>query len=182
MKTKTNTSRRLTASIVAVVALAICFCITTFALIYASVTVENNIFSTGLVKINLNDGKPVIEEGEFLFEPGMTVKKDFFLENLSSDAVYYRLYFDDVEGGLADVLEITIAEGDKVLYTGNANDLSKENVSAADTPMEIGERKDLTVWFHFPETAGNSKMDLSLSFDICADAVQTRNNPDHLFD
>ena len=34
-------------------------------------------FSTGEVAINLNDSKPVISEHEFIFEPGMTVKKGF---------------------------------------------------------------------------------------------------------
>lgn len=78
-----TTSKKLTASIVTVIVLAICLCITTFALIWATVSVENNLFHTGIVKINLNDGKPVIEEHEFLFEPGMTVKKDYYL-NCSS--------------------------------------------------------------------------------------------------
>lgn len=84
-----TTSKKLTASVVTVFVLAICLCITTFALIWATVSVENNLFHTGIVKINLNDGKPVIEEHEFLFEPGMTVKKDFFIENQSTWDVYY---------------------------------------------------------------------------------------------
>ena len=64
---------------VIIIVLAFCLCITTFALVYASVSVGNNLFHTGEVKINLNDGKPVIREHEFLFEPGMTVVKDFFI-------------------------------------------------------------------------------------------------------
>ena len=68
-----KTAKKLTGGIVAIVILALCLCITTFALVYASVSVNNNIFHTGEVKINLNNGKPVIQEHEFLFEPGMTV-------------------------------------------------------------------------------------------------------------
>ena len=116
-----KTAKRLTGGIIAIVALAVCLCITTFALVYASVSVENNLFHTGKVKINLNDGKPVIREHEFIFEPGMTVKKDFFIENDSSWDVYYRIYLENVSGGLADVLEITVKDGDRAMYSGTAS-------------------------------------------------------------
>ena len=99
-----------------IVVLAVCLCITTFALVYSTVAVDNNLFQTGEIRVNLNDGKPVIEEDEFLFEPGMTVEKDFFLENQGTWDVYYKLYLDNVEGGLADVLDVAIRDGDTVLY------------------------------------------------------------------
>ena len=104
MNSNSKTSKKLAGSIIAVIALALCLCITTFALIWATISVENNLFHTGSVKINLNDGKPVIAEHEFLFEPGMTVKKEFFIENKSTCDVYYKLYFNNVSGGLADVI------------------------------------------------------------------------------
>lgn len=65
-----KTAKRLTGGIIAIVALAVCLCITTFALVYASVSVENNLFHTGKVKINLNDGKPV--------SPIFTIKNNTF--------------------------------------------------------------------------------------------------------
>lgn len=43
-----TTSKKLTASVVTVFVLAICLCITTFALIWATVSVENNLFHTGM--------------------------------------------------------------------------------------------------------------------------------------
>lgn len=176
-----TTSQKLKASIVTVIVLAICLCITTFALIWATVSVENNLFHTGIVRINLNDGRPVIEEHEFIFEPGMTVKKDFFIENESTWDVYYKLYFTDVEGGLADVLEITVKDGNKVLYSGKASDLTKENAGAANDVLKLNERRELTAYFHFPEEAGNSTQNLVLTFSMNADAVQTKNNPNKLF-
>lgn len=176
-----TTSKKLTASIVTVIVLAVCLCITTFALVWATVSVENNLFQTGEVKINLNDGQPVIEEHEFLFEPGMTVKKDFFIENQSTWDVYYKLYFTDVEGGLADVLDITVKDGDRTLYQGKASDLTRENVGAANDILKLNERRELTVYFHFPEGAGNSTQNLSLAFSMSADAVQTKNNPNKVF-
>ncbi len=182
MKNNSTTSKKLTASVTAVVVLAVCLCITTFALVWATVSVEGNLFHTGTVKINLNDGRPVVEEHEFLFEPGMTVKKDFFIENQSTWDVYYKLYFADVEGGLANVLEITVKDGDKVLYSGKAANLTKENVGAADDVLKLNERRNLTVYFHFPEGVGNNTQNLVLTFSMKVDAVQTKNNPNRVFD
>ena len=182
MKQNSSTSKKLTASVATVILLAVCLCITTFALVWATVSVDNNLFHTGTVKINLNDGKPVIEEHEFLFEPGMTVKKDFFIENQSTWDVYYKLYFDDIEGGLADVLDVSICCGDAVLFEGKANELTKENVGAADDVLKLNERRELSVYFHFPEEAVNSAQHLMLTFSMKADAVQTKNNPNKLFD
>ena len=182
MANENRTAKKLTASVAAIIVLAICLCITTFALVYSAVAVENNLFQTGTVKINLNDGKPVIEEHEFLFEPGATVEKDFFIENQSTWDVYYKLYLDDVEGGLSDVLEVSVRDGDTVLYRGKTAELTRENAGAADDILKLNERRDLTISFHFPEEAGNAAQNRYLSFVLKADAVQTKNNPDRLFD
>ena len=179
---ETKTAKRLTGGIIAIIALAVCLCITTFALVYASVSVENNLFHTGEVKINLNDGKPVIREHEFLFEPGMTVVKSFFVENDSTWDVYYRLYLDNVSGGLADVLTVTVKDGDKALCTGTAGQLTRENVTAAEDILPVGQRRNLTVTFHYPENGGNESENLDLLFTLCAEATQTKNNPNKLFE
>lgn len=179
---KPETAKKLAGSIVAIVLLAVCLCITTFALVYSTVAVEDNLFQTGEIKINLNDGKPVIEEHEFLFEPGMTVEKDFFLENEGTWDVYYKLYLDNVEGGLAELLEVSVRDGDTVLYRGKAAELTRENAGAADDILKLNERRELTISFHFPEETGNSGQTLYLSFVLKADAVQTKNNPNRLFD
>ena len=177
-----KTAKKLAGGIVVVVLLAVCLVITTLALIFANVSLQNNTFHTGEVKINLNDGKPVISEDEFIFEPGMTVEKDFFIENESTWDVYYKVYFDDIVGGLADVLTVTIKDGEKTLYTGTASELTKQNVAAADDTLKPGQRKDLTVYFHFPEEKTNETQNLNLSFTICAQATQTKNNPDKEFE
>lgn len=177
-----STAKKLTGRIIAIIVLAICLCITTFALVWASVSVENNLFHTGTVEINLNDGKPVIHENEFIFEPGMTVKKDFFIENNSTWSVYYKLYFDNISGGLADVLEVSIKDGEKILYTGTASELTRQNVIATDDISQMKEKKTLTVVFYFPEDKGNSTQNLDLNFTMCADATQTKNNPNRFFD
>ena len=104
--TERKTRSRLTGGIIAVIVLAVCLVVTTVALAYSIASVRDNTFATGGIRINLNDGEPVIRPDEFLFEPGMTVKKDFFIENDSTGTVYYRLYFAGVSGDLADVLEV----------------------------------------------------------------------------
>ena len=179
---ESKTTKKLTASVVAIIILAVCLCITTFALVYSTISVNNNLFQTGTIKVNLNDGKPVIEENEFLFEPGMTVKKDFFLENQGTWDVYYKLYLDNVDGGLADVLDVSILNGDTVLYSGKATELKKEQIGAANDLLKLNERRELTITFHYPKEVGNSGQNQSLSFDLKADAVQAKNNPQKQFD
>ena len=176
-----KTQRRLTASVVAVILLVLCFCITTYALMMPNVSVPDNTFHTGTVKINLNDDIPVIEEHEFLFEPGMTVKKDFFIENQGTGDVYYKIYLSEVSGGLSDSVVITVLEGDRELVSGTAEQLNRMNVGAAENALAVGERRTLSLCFRFPENAGNSEENMNLYFSVCADAVQTKNNPDRLF-
>lgn len=179
--TDSQTARKLTGGLVAVVVLAVCLCITTFALVWASVSIENDLFHTGSVEIDLNGGAPVIHENEFLFEPGMTVRKDFFIQNNSTCSVYYKLYVDNLSGGLADVLELCIQDGDTVLYRGTVCDLTRNGVSAADDVLQIGQKKTLTAVFYFPTDKGGAAGGADLTFTLCADATQTKNNPNRLF-
>ncbi len=173
---------RLSSSIVAIVFLAACLCITTLTLIHATLTTNGNIFSTGEVRINLNGGETIIREDEFLFESGAKVEKDFYVENQGTCGVWYRLFFDNVEGGLGEVLDVEILDEDKVLASGKMFELTREKVSAYDEPLESGEKKILTISFHLPEDVGNEAMNQFLIFDFGAEAVQTRNNPDKKFD
>ena len=182
MNNRSNVAKKLTLSIAVAVILACLLCVTTYALFYATVTVEGNYFKTGIISIDLNGGEPVIEEDEYLFEPGMTVEKNFYIQNQSTWAVYYKIYLDNVEGGLADILEITVLDGDKVLYEGNAASLTRQNVIAADDLLLIGERRDLTIRFYYPKDSTNLSQNWELKFDLCADAVQEKNNPDKEFD
>jgi len=177
-----NTEKRLTGGIILIIVLSICLSVTTGALVYATITIEYNVFFTGIVDINLNDGKPVIDEHEFLFEPGMRVVKNFFLESKSTGDVYYKIYFADVTGGLADVLQITVRSGDTVLYQGTAKELLRENVSAADDILRPNEIRNLTMEFYFPPEKGNAAQNQMLSVELRADATQTKNNPGKLFD
>lgn len=181
MNDNTKTARRLKKSVAAIVILGVCLALTTAALVMEAVSVNGNLFQTGGVKIDLNGGKPIIEEHEFLFEPGMTVKKDFYIKNESTRDVYYKLYMTDISGGLSDVLQITIKSGTKTLYKGSAHDLTEENAVAAGNILRRTEKRNLQMIFYFPPAAGNAAQDKTLSFDLKASAVQVKNNPEKAF-
>ena len=87
-----------------------------------------------------------------------------------------------MSGGLADVLTVTVMDGDETLYAGSVAGLTRENVSAAKDALGIGQRRNLTVYFSFPEESGNEMQKNDLTFTVCAEATQTKNNPDRLFD
>ena len=185
---KNNIQRRLTINLVTIIILAICLCITTFALV-SSMWVRNNTFDTGKVDITLtgqySDTDQIIKESDFLFEPGMTVERPAFVTNNSSDPVYCKLFFKDISGDLADILEITIKDGTNVLYQGKASNLTGENNGTdADskkyaldtTKIAINATKEYTVIFHYPKNEGNNGQGKCLEFTMVAEAVQTKNN------
>ncbi len=178
-----KSNRKIKISFITIIIIAICLCVTTYAYVLSQIKVEDNYFQTGEVKINLNDGKEVISEDEYLFEPGVTVEKEFFIKNESSYSVYYKIYFSDVKGGLATILEITILdEQDDIVYQGTASELTKDKVDALDDTLEVNETRNFKIIFHYPKDKGNETMNQQLSFRLEALATQTKNNPDKEFE
>lgn len=125
--------------------------------------------------LNLNDGKAVIERHEQFFQPGTTVEKSFFIENTGSRDVSYRLYLDQIHGGLADILVVTIFHGDALLYEGTAQGLSAQNAPAIDNYLPGNTRIDLTIRFYLPEGIPREKENAALSFYLCAEAFSITN-------
>ncbi|WP_417344622.1 hypothetical protein [Gemmiger sp.] len=162
--------------------LAAVLAVVTCAVGLTRVQVPQNRFTTGTVAIDLNGGKPILTEDEYLFEPGMTVNKDFTLSNTGTADVYYKLYFRDVSGELADVLEVTLTDGSDVLYTGTLAGLTRSTAATAPAVLAVGQARTLQASFHCPENTGNTAQQARMSFVLCADAVQTKNNPTGLFD
>lgn len=194
MRNKSKTAKRLTGSIILIVVLALCLCLTTLAIVYdAMVSVENNIFTTGRVEINLNDGKAVYpEEMPLQVEPGATDQNEFFLKSEGTVSAYYRLYFSfnfDTENGeltqkglaekkLAENLDVKICKkGEKTpLYESKMIDFVKENAKAAEDVLDGDETQWFDIFVTLPESCKDDTMALTLTFNIHADAVQTKNN------
>lgn len=178
-----NKTKKLSVSLTVLILLIVGLCTTSLALAYTVIKMENNRFQTGRIEIDLNNGEPVITADEFLFEPGMTVEKPFYIQNNGTWDVYYKLYFAQIDGDLGDILDVTILnEEDVTLIAGKLSALTKGNVSALEDVLEVHERKDLTIRFHFPEESGNAQQSGSLTFELSAIAVQTKNNPDKEFE
>lgn len=153
----------------------------TFAVAYVAVRVDNNIYRTGEVKINLNDGNPIIGESEFLFEPGATLKKEFFVENQSTWSVWYKIYLENVSGELADAIRVKLTDGDDVLFEGTMRELS-DGSNASNRELKVLEKRTLTIYLTCMDDVGNVMQGQSVSFDIKAVCVQTKNNPDRKFE
>lgn len=153
-KTKSNATRRLGINIMTIVALAVCLCITTYALV-SSVLVKNNTFNTGIVDIELNGGEQIIGPGQdeadskegalysvpLNTEPGMTITKRFYIENNSTCDIWYKLYFvlEKDTGNLADILDV------RIYVEGNEKKADALTADAARSLTEIysGSFKDL---------------------------------------
>lgn len=177
--TEKITSRRWLGSAAVTVLLALGLMVTTLAIALSVAERPDDIFSTGVIQLNLNDSQPVITEGEYLFEPGMTVRKSFFLENEGAEC-WYKLYFADIHGSLAASLEVTVSDGSAVLFSGKLSDLTRERAEIAGSlppAGTAGSRRDMAIAFHLSEDAGNGAQGGTLSFDLCADGTQVRNNP-----
>ena len=84
---RTDTRRRWLSSALLTILLTLGLIVTSVAITISSVEVPRNIFTTGQVKLNLNDKQAVIMPNEYLFEPGMTVVKDFFWTLPSKTAI-----------------------------------------------------------------------------------------------
>ena len=162
--------------------LVACLIISSLSLAYSNVLTDSVLYSTGL-KLNFNDGKPVVDEnvGLDFSAPGETTVSTFFLENQSDEDVYYRLYFTDVRGELAAVMEVEIYLGDRLLYSGRMSEMERENTVAADDILKLRDHRDFTIFFNIADDAGNEYQGTSVTFRLAAEVTQVRDNPDKQF-
>ena len=173
--------KKLQINVVTLILLCLGLCITSFALSYTVIKIENNFFRTGEIKINLNDGKAIINENDHLFEPGMTVEKNFFIKNNGAEAIYYKLNFTGVSGELSKAIVVTILDANRLeLVSGKVYEF--ENDKELIGSLSGYEKQDLIARFHFPENEGNEYKGASLQFKMSAIAVQTKNNPNKDFE
>lgn len=173
--------KKLTVMIVTVVLLSLGLAITSFALASSIAQVRNNRFAMSMgVELTINDGKPVVDVTDMVYEPGGTYVSEFPIANLGTFDVWYRVYFTDVNGALKDYITVTIKEADgTVLCKGTMSELSSDKVAVSS--LAAGEKKTLTIEFYFSSEAGNAAQGQSVSFNITANATQKQNNPNKDF-
>ena len=163
-------------------ALGVMLALTTLALVTSFVRKEDNLFETGQVKIELNGGQTIFNGEDMNLEPGRAAVRPFTVENVGNADAYVRLYLENVEGSLENALTFAIYEGEEQLYSGKASELTKENPCIDKRALAAGEIRTLTAVVTMEEEAGNAYEDGGLTFDMTADAVQVRNNPDIAFE
>ena len=167
---------------IATVVLLVCgLMVTSMALAHSIVQVSNNRFSMAMgAELAINDGKPVVDVTDMVYEPGGMYKSEFPIANLSSFDVWYRVYFSAVEGVLKDYITVSVKEADgTVLCHGTMDELSADKVAASS--LAAGERKTLYIEFYFSSEAENNAQGQTVSFNITADATQKKNNPNKDF-
>ncbi len=156
-------------------------------------------------KTIISDENLLFEPG-MLIEREFFIRNEDSDDAPSSGPVYYKIYFDyDNESGiLADMIEVTITSTEltgpgartagtffndrrsgrvqgTILYHGKLSDYTRNNkevdpLTAKDV-LDVGEQRNFYMYFYFPTDIGNEAMNLRATFDICAEAVQAKNNP-----
>ena len=173
--------KKLMFMIVTVVLPSIGLTVTSFALASSIAQGRNNRFTMSMgVELTINDGKPVVDVTDMVYEPGGTYVSEFPIANLGTFDVWYRVYLTGVTGELQDDITVTIKEKDgTVLCKGMMNQLTADKVMTGS--LAAGESKTLTIEFYFSPDADNSAQGQTVSFNITADATQKQNNPDKDF-
>ena len=95
--------------------------------------------------------------------------------------MYYRLYLENVDGALKDALIFEIYDGEELLYSASAADFSEQNPFVGQEILQPDQTKTLSLCVRMKETAGNMYQQQSIQFDLSANAVQAKNNPDKEF-
>ena len=170
--------KKLSFMVAIVVLLVFCLTVTSFALASSVVQVRNSRFAMSMgVKLDINEGMPVVDVSDVLYEPGGTYKSEFSVTNDSTFEVWYRIYFTNVEGALKDDITVTVkekGEGGAVLCRGTMNELTSDKVAISS--LKEKETKILCVEFYFSPDADNSAQGQTVSFNITANATQMKNN------
>lgn len=169
--------KKLNIMIVTVILLVCGLAVTSYALANAIVQLRNNRFAMSMgAQLVINDGAPVIDVTDVVYEPGGAYKSEFPIANLGAFDVWYRVYFSAVDGVLKDYITVTVKEADgTLLCQGTMNELDAHKVAVGS--LAAGETKMLYIEFCFSSQIGNEGQGQTVSFNITADATQKQNNP-----
>ena len=192
MANKKNLKRTVIASVIAMFLSLSLLLGTTFAWFTDSVTNTNNIIKSGNVDVELlhasNDSGKYeqvngstklflnAEKGEIIWEPGASAKENFQIKNLGSLAFKYELRIKAIKTttadnkSLADVLTLTVKEGDALLV----EDFFNAGYTIKDKQLKAGEIAEFSVEISWknPQLDYNDYQDLSLRLGVELVATQ----------
>ena len=167
---------------IALFCLLVCsFTTASFALAVSVARLSDNRFtmSTG-VELYVNDGEPIVDSANMVFEPGATYVSEFPITNLSTFDVWYKVYFTGVDGSLSDLITVTVKEPDgTVLCNGVLSELGSDKVAVSS--LAAGEKRMLSIEFYFSPDAENDSQRKTVTFGVTAHATQKQNNPNQDF-
>lgn len=148
-----------------------CLFAASFAVSWSSTTANAAVYSSAnaVENIDINGGKQIIGDDEFILEPGMTISKDYYIINNGEAPAYYG--FADVSGKLAGAIDITLESSGKVVFSGKAEKLN-EIEGFTDDLIPAGDRRDFTITFSYPENAGNKTQNQELNFTLISDFAE----------
>ena len=178
---RSRTKRKIYLSIVSITLLFAMLVGVTYALFHRTLTIEDNFFATGYVRIDLNNGERVFTGDELNLAPGEKITKPMTLKNNSSGPVYYMIYLENINGSLIDALIFNIYDGGILVKSISLADFSENNALISDKPFEMGAKKTFLIEAIMGPCAGNDYQDNFVTFDFVARAVQSRNNPNKEF-
>ena len=181
MNNNKSTKSKVRTSIAAIVVLFVMLTVTTYALVQSIVSVDDNVFTMGRIKIELNGGQRIFDGSDMNIEPGQRVKKDFSIANTGTADAYFCLYLENVDGPLKEALNFEIYDGDILLFSGSVDEFTDTSACVGDTPLAAGETRILTAVVMITEGSGNEYQNGGISFDITADEEKKKNNPDRAF-
>ncbi len=132
------------------------------------------------VKINFNDGAPLMESSVAL-SPMETWTGRAFIENTGKCSVYYRLYLKNIDGALSDKIELTVMIDGNIFYQGVASEFTINNAIVSEKEFNKGEKADVLLILFFNAETEDEGQSKDFRFEVQVDAVQTKNNPNKLF-
>ena len=179
-----SVGKKLVMGVVIVATLLMGLGVTTLALSTATERISGNIFSTPTILGNLNDGAAVLGEDVLEnLEPGMILEREFFVENIGSGDAYYKLYFEEIDGDLADTLRVVITRRDTEakLYDGTLAEMTRDKMLSVDDPLVVAEKRALKITLQINGGAASDVSGKPLTFRLSADFTQVKNNPDREF-
>lgn len=165
----------------AAVIIALLGIVLSYAIFSVNVVSEKDVrLSQGSFNIVLNDGKPVLGD-DILFEPGMTIRKDFTLENKGTTNSFYKIYFSELPMEVAELINVSILDGTQTLASSTLYEMTKENAIIMNDNLLAGEKEVFTLCLELTEEIENVEQGMEYVLDMFVEAAQRDNNPEAEF-